>query len=120
MVELPVVNGDVLGSDKVAVTNTVVVRVYEVDCESSLLELLVASMDVLVDVAEPGSAVSVQVGQVVHGEGFGVHEEIDEKIPVPLVTVKAVELEMGNQGVFALEVDEEGSAVVLGKVVFGV
>lgn len=80
---------------------------YDVDSEISLFTL---------HVEEPGSFVRLNVGQVVHGSGSGLHEAIVERLIVP----RLVELETGKSGSFVSEADAEISVVVSATVVFTV
>jgi hypothetical protein len=83
------------------------VRVYEVDSEYSLFTL---------HVEKPGSFVRLNVGQVVHGSGSGLHEANVERLTVPGV----VELEIGKSGSFVPEADADVSVLVPANVVFTV
>jgi hypothetical protein len=96
-----------LGSTEVGVKDLVVVRVYDVHSEISLFT---------VHVETPGSFVRLNVGQLVHGSGSGLHETIVERLIVP----KLVELETGRSGSFVPEADAEVLVVVPAIVVFTV
>jgi hypothetical protein len=102
-VELWNLDWDVLGSAKVVVRNNVVVRVYEVDTEVSLLKLPVVTRGNRFDTEAPDLPVRSQVDHVVHGSGSGVQEAIDEKV----IAAVAVELKLGNRGAFVPEADPE-------------
>jgi hypothetical protein len=106
----------VLGSAKVVVSTNVVVRVYEVDSEVSLLRLRVVTRGNPSDVGAPVFTVRSQVDHDVQGFGSGVHETIEEK----LIVAVAVELELGNRGAFVPEADPEDPDALQCRVAFDV
>lgn len=77
------------------VRDNVVVRVYVVDTGASLLRLPKVILGRPFVVIGFGLPERLQVDQVVHGSGSGVHEGIDENV----TTAVAVELVLGKGGV---------------------